>query len=103
MYCTPTLQSGSHRRGTKEPHAAREPRVAEPRAVSSQFDVLGEIPISYSEIPPPPQKKFLNNIIIIFYYFQTPVSCHIQLVFHSDDDTNLWRLSSTNLNALYVN
>ncbi len=72
------------------------------RAVSSLFDTLGKIPIAPPRFFFLNKIKNLNNIIIVFNYFQTPVSCHIQLVFHSND-TNLWRLSSTNLNALYVN
>ncbi len=63
------------------------------RAVSSQFDALGKIPIA-----PPAKKKSFT----FFFITLRPDSCHIQLVFHSNT-TNLWRLSSTNLNALYVN
>ncbi len=49
------------------------------RAVSSQFDALGEIP---------PRENKIEYIFFYYYCFQTPVSCHIQLVFHSNA-TNL--------------
>ncbi len=45
---------------------------------------------------------FFFIYIYIYIFFQTPVSSHIQIGFHSTN-TNLWRLSSTNLNPLFVN